>query len=58
MEMEPRAADNGACQEQSARVDGRGYPWSRRWEVGIKPLNIWRFGSPWHAKITTSCPRR
>jgi hypothetical protein len=56
MEMKPRTADNGAFREQSARDDGRGYSWSRRWEVGIEPLNIWRFGSAWHAKITSKLP--
>lgn len=56
MEVKARAAGDEAMHEQSARVDGRGCSWSRRrCEVGMKPLNIWRFGSAWQAKITRDC---
>jgi hypothetical protein len=38
VEVKARAADGEAMHEQSARVDGRGCSWSRRCEVGMKPL--------------------
>ena len=38
MEVKARIADDEAMHEQSARVDGRGCSWSRRCEVGMKPL--------------------
>jgi hypothetical protein len=45
VEVKARAADDEALQGQSARVDGRGYSWARRWEVGTKPpqhLAVWQ----------------
>jgi hypothetical protein len=62
MEEKQQADDDEAIQGQSARVDGRGCFWSRRWEVGINltPQHMAMLPSIGAMKITSelSTPRR